>query len=177
MKFQITPDAKGNYFTERGNTLTVAPATAGKDFADEATFAAAFKLTPRALYIARQTKLGALQRGLDQTLAAGAEVTRADGTTKVKLAITPEAQAQWQRAIAGAQLAEKAGATDAMLYAQAIGRPVTDFDGKPIEGCTLGEFFSLMVQAMKAIATAEGVLLAKQAAVAAAQTVEAVNAI
>lgn len=177
MKFQVTPSASGGYMTPNGSTVSITPADHGKDYADEATFAAALKLTARALYVARQTKISALQRALEKTLALGAQVTRADGTTKVKLNITPGAQAEWQRAIAGAQLAEKSGVPDTTLYKTAIGRDVLDITGASIAGCTLAEFFSLMAQAMAVIGAAEGVLLTKQFAVAAATTVEAVDAI
>lgn len=71
MKFLITPNSKGAYMTEAGNPVDITPAEHGKDYADEATFAAAFKLTLRAAYAARQTALAKLQHTFDENLAKG----------------------------------------------------------------------------------------------------------
>ena len=71
MKFLITTAPKGAYMTEAGNPVDVTPAEHGKDYADEAAFAAAFKLLPRAAYAARQTALAKLQQKFEEGLAKG----------------------------------------------------------------------------------------------------------
>jgi len=71
MKFLITPAPKGAYMTDAGNPVDITHAEHGKDYADEAAFAAAFKLLPRAAYAARQTALAGLQRKFEEDLAKG----------------------------------------------------------------------------------------------------------
>jgi len=57
--------------TANGTPVDIVPADHGKDYADEAAFAAAFKLMPRAAYAARQTALAKLQHTFDESLAKG----------------------------------------------------------------------------------------------------------
>ena len=57
--------------TETSNPVDIQPADHGKDYVDEAAFAAAFKLLPRAAYAARQTALAGLQKKFDDALAKG----------------------------------------------------------------------------------------------------------
>ena len=71
MKFLITPAPKGAYMTDAGNSVDITQAEHGKDSADEAAFAGAFKLLPRAAHAARQTALAGLQMKFDETLAKG----------------------------------------------------------------------------------------------------------
>jgi hypothetical protein len=71
MKFLITSNPKGAYITEAGNPVDITPAEHGKDYADEAAFASAFKLLPREVYAARQSALAELQRKFEGALAKG----------------------------------------------------------------------------------------------------------
>ena len=71
MKFLITPAPKGAYMTDAGNSVDITQAEHGKDYADEAVFAAAFNLLPRAAYATRQTALAKLQQKFDEDLAKG----------------------------------------------------------------------------------------------------------
>jgi hypothetical protein len=71
MKFLILPNPKGAYVTPAGVPVDVAASEHGKDYADEAAFAAAFKLTARVAYAERQTALAKLQKEFEADLAKG----------------------------------------------------------------------------------------------------------
>lgn len=71
MKFLITPNPKGAYMTPNGTPVNITPSDHGKDYADEATFAATFKLTARDVYAQRQTTLAKLQKEFESDLAKG----------------------------------------------------------------------------------------------------------
>ena len=71
MKFLITPAPKGAYMTANGAPVNIAPTEHGKNYADEAAFATAFKLVPRETYAARQTALAKLQGKFDVDLSKG----------------------------------------------------------------------------------------------------------
>ena len=84
MKFLITPAPKGAYMTDAGTAVNITPAEHGKDYADEAAFAAAFKLMRRETYAARQTALAKLQQKFDDDLAKGYRDTALDLTIAIE---------------------------------------------------------------------------------------------
>lgn len=57
--------------TANGTPVDIVPADHGKDYADEAAFAAAFKLMPRAACAARLTALAKFQHTFDESLSKG----------------------------------------------------------------------------------------------------------
>ncbi|XHR30518.1 MAG: hypothetical protein ACFUZC_08135 [Chthoniobacteraceae bacterium] len=71
MKFLITPNSKGAYMTAGGIPVDIVSSDHGKDYADEAAFAAAFKLTAKDAYTKMQTALTKLQKEFETDLAKG----------------------------------------------------------------------------------------------------------
>ena len=71
MKFLITPNPKGAYVTFAGISVDITASDHGKDYADEAAFATAFKLTTRAAYAEKQTAQAKLQKEFEADLAKG----------------------------------------------------------------------------------------------------------
>ena len=57
--------------TDTGNPVDIAPAEHGKDYSDEAAFAAAFKLTAKDAYAAKQTALAKLEKDFEADLSKG----------------------------------------------------------------------------------------------------------
>ena len=57
--------------TPKGTPVDIAPSDHGKDYADEASFAAAFKLTAKDAYAAKQTAVAKLQKEFESDLAKG----------------------------------------------------------------------------------------------------------
>ena len=71
MKFLIVPDPKGSYVTPTGVPVDIQSSEHGKDYADEAAFSTAFKLTAKDAFAARQTALAKLQKEFEADLAKG----------------------------------------------------------------------------------------------------------
>lgn len=71
MKFLITPNPKGAYITPNGTSIDITSSDHGKDYADEAAFAAAFKLMARDAYAQKQTATAKLQKEFESDLAKG----------------------------------------------------------------------------------------------------------
>ena len=71
MKYLITPTPKGAYMTGAGVPVDIVPTEHGKDYADEAAFASAFKLMARGAYAQKQTALANLQKEFVAYLAKG----------------------------------------------------------------------------------------------------------
>ncbi|XHR30427.1 MAG: hypothetical protein ACFUZC_07660 [Chthoniobacteraceae bacterium] len=70
-KYLIVPNLKGAYVTSTGVPVDIAASDHGKDYADEAAFAAAFNLTTKDAYAAKQTALAKLQKDFEADLAKG----------------------------------------------------------------------------------------------------------
>ena len=172
MKFSLSPDADGGYMSKNGRAMAVRPADAGKDFADEATFAAAFGLTEKTLYAARQTRLSVLAAAFAQPVTiSGISLAVDDATqmllnhfvTALQLALSQQPDDAHRAALNGANISGLIG-------------PLIDSAGAPHD-MTVGQGLTLMLGYVTAYGAARGAYLAKAAQVAAATTVEAVNAI
>lgn len=172
MKFTVTFSASGAYCTANGKTVSLSPATSGKDYANEAAAAADLKLTPRALFFAMQTKLNTLARAAEAPVTVGALVLKSDA----------DSQSQFNNLVTLLQLARDAQPDDthkAALLAMnlsAVAGPIIDADGVT-HNMTVSEAFALVLAYGQALGAARATMLTKQAAVRAATTVEAVAAI
>jgi hypothetical protein len=133
MKYLITPNPNGTYMTNSGAPVDIAVAEHGKDYADEAAFAAAFKLVPREAYAARQTALAKLQHTFDEDLAKGYR----DATLGISIAIEDADRQQFNDL--DAHLTRKAAPND---------QPVTIklLDGT-IHTLTCADFHQLIIRA------------------------------
>ena len=141
MKFSITPSAKGNYVTPSGAPVSVAPAEYGKDYADEAAFTAEFKLVPKALHDARETKLAALQKGYEDALQKG---VAAGGIT---LDASEKAQTDFNHLITLLREVEELLPQDAREAFRASEQTVTD---------AAGALHQLSVSALRALIVGYG---------------------
>lgn len=133
MKFLIVPNPKGTYVTSAGFPVNIAPSEHGKDYADEATFATAFKLTTEDAYAQKQTALAKLQKEFEADLAKG----YADKDLGVTIAIADGDRQQFNDL--EQHLSRKAVADD---------EPVTIklLDGS-LHQITRGQFHQLLIRA------------------------------
>ena len=133
MKFLITPTPKGVYMTDAGNPVDITPADHGKDYADEAAFAAAFKLRSREAHAARQTALAKLQKEFEAALAKGYH----DATFGITMAIEDADRRQFNDL--DTHLARKGVGDDATITIKLL-------DGS-LHPLTRGEFHELLIRA------------------------------
>jgi hypothetical protein len=172
MKFTVTPSAAGGYITKAGSTVAIVPSAYGAAFTNEAAFAAAHALTPRALYAARETKLASLARAADAPVAVGLLHISSDEATIAKFTGLATLL----------QLARDAQPDDAHRAAflatplSAVAGPIIAADGSAHD-MTVAQAFTLVLGYGQAIGAARATLLSRQAAVAAAGSVQAVEAV
>lgn len=171
MKFQVIPSASGNYMTANGSTASIFPAQSGRDYADEAAFAAAMKLVPRDLYIARETKLNSLQSAFEKQCSAGATANgiTLDLTTDSRATLDEFASHESRRLQVAADDAARA-AIRAEMFA------LTDVHGVA-HPMSIGDCLAVIVAAGEIYKEWWAALAQKRAAVAAATTVGEVEAI
>jgi hypothetical protein len=133
MKFLITPNSKGAYMTPNGTPVDIAPSDHGKEYADEAAFSAAFKLTARDAYAQKQTALAKLQKEFESDLAKG----YADKELGITIAIGDADRQQFNDL--EQHLTRKSAADDASVTIKAL-------DGN-LHQITRGQFRELLIRA------------------------------
>jgi hypothetical protein len=133
MKFLINPNPKGTYMTTSGLSVDVIPSDHGRDYADEAAFAAAFKLTARDAYAQKQTALAKLQKEFESDLAKG----YADKELGITIAIGDGDRQQFNDL--EQHLTRKAVADDQPVAIKLL-------DGSPHQ-ITRGQFHQLLIRA------------------------------
>lgn len=172
MKFLITPAADGDYFTENEHTVSILSATEGTDFANEAAFAAKYRLTPRVLWVARKRKIAEAKVESRKPVKVGA----------ISLASDTDTQGQFNNLVTLLQLALAAQPSDAHRAAlnatlvSSVAGPIADATGNSHD-MTVAEVFALVLAYGQGIGAARAREMTQIAAVKAAGTVEAVNAI
>ena len=119
--------------TEIGNPVDIQPANHGKDYADEAAFAAAFKLLPRAAYAAKQTAVAKLQKEFEAALTKGYH----DTALGITIAIEDTDRQQFNDL--DTHLARKGVPDDAAITIKLL-------DGS-LHPLTRGEFHQLLIRA------------------------------
>jgi hypothetical protein len=133
MKFLITHNPKGAYMTPNGTSVDITPSDHGKDYADEATFAATFNLMARDAYAQKQTALAKLQKEFEADLAKG----YADKELGLTIAIGDGDRQQFNDL--EQHLTRKSAADDAPVTIKAI-------DGS-LHQITRGQFRQLLIRA------------------------------
>ena len=119
--------------TEAGNPVNIQPSEHGKDYADEAAFAAAFKLLPRGAYAAQQTALAEFQRKFEAVIAKGYH----DTALGITIAIEDTDRQQFNDL--DTHLARKGTPDDAMITVKLL-------DGS-LHPLARGEFHELLIRA------------------------------
>jgi hypothetical protein len=126
MKFSVTPNPKGAFAASSGRRVTISPAANGKDFADQAAFAAAYRLLDYTLYQARQTALGKAQADYEKTITKGITVN------EITFAAQDSDRAAFTQLMTLLREAEEAQPDDAAKATfRASQYTVTDIDGAP----------------------------------------------
>ena len=175
MKFQITPNAKGRYVTSTGANVEIAACAHGKDYADEAAFAAALKLTSLALIAARERKANELQIAFEKQCGDGAEVSVLGHTFRL---LCDDAGRSALDEFRSHEIARLAMAVDDAARTAIRAEPfaLRDVAGR-FHAMSIGDAITVIISVGETYKTWWVSQAQKQAMVNAASTVESVNAI
>ncbi len=133
MKYLIIPSPNGVYVTSAGIPVNILPSEHGREYADEATFATAFKLMPKDTYAAKQTALAKLQKDFETDLSKG----YADTELGITIAIEDGDRQQFNDL--EQHLTRKAAPDDQLVTIKALGGSLNQI--------SRGQFRQLMVRA------------------------------
>jgi hypothetical protein len=171
MKFTIIPSPAGEFVTTTGRRVSVQQCGHGRNFAGLAAFLSAMKLAEHGLAAAKEAKLNALQIAFEKQCATGAVV---GGIT---LDMTPAARATFDEYASHEARRIQFAADDAERNAiRAAPFALKGVDGS-LHPMSTEQAVDAIIAAGEIYKGWWAALAQKQAAVAAAQTVAAVNAI